>query len=123
MNFSALMPRTTWVSFLKNTATGLLLILLSIESGSAAADLSDSARFDIAPQRLNAALLQYAEQSRIQVTSASRLLEGKVSAGVVGVLPSRDALDRVLAGTELAYDVIDPKTVVIRAIEDAPPPT
>jgi len=105
---------------MRSTSTALFLALASIQSGMAAADLQDTVRFNIAAQSLNQALLQYAEQSGIQITSPSQLLVGKSSDGVIGTFPSGTALEKLLAGTNLRYDIIDSKTVAIHPLASSP---
>ncbi len=80
-----------------------------------AADLSATVNFNIAPQPLSAALLKYSEQSGIQVTSPAELLDGINSGGVIGAFSAKNALTRLLSGTELNYQVVDPRTVTIRS--------
>jgi hypothetical protein len=83
--------------------------------GSAAADLSAKILFDIPPQQLASALLKYSAQSGVQVTSSADAVEDRVSAGIVGKFVARDALDKLLAGSKLTYEVVDARTVTIRA--------
>jgi iron complex outermembrane receptor protein len=94
----------------------LLVLLASTHSSIAAADLATTARFNIAPQPLQAAVIHYTEQSGVQVTSAADFLKGRKSSGVVGSFPASEALTKLLAGTDLAYDVVDPNTVAIRPL-------
>src|SRR5260221_527533 len=99
--------------FIKSLAA-VLFLTGAVFALPAAADLAATVDFNIAPQPLSAALLKFSAQSRIQVTSPSELVESHVSAGVVGALAAREALARLLQGTELSYDVIDGNTVAIR---------
>src|ERR1700690_2688125 len=70
-------------------------------------------QFDIAPQQLSSALLQFASQSDIQVTVPGQLVEGKSSPGVVGKYKAGSALAILLKDTALHYAVVDGSTVVI----------
>lgn len=79
------------------------------------ADLAATVNFDIAPQRLPSAVLEYSEQSGVQVTSPAELLNGRRSPGVRGHLPAGSALSQLLAGTGLAFDVVDRNTVTIQS--------
>ncbi len=79
------------------------------------ADLAEKARFDIAPQALQEALIKYTTQSGVQVTSPAEIVSGKASAGVVGVLGTRIALKQLLKGTNLTFEVVNDNTVTIRA--------
>lgn len=92
----------------------LFTLLGVMHAGVAMADLSTRVRFNIAPQSLSAALIRYAEQSQIQVTSVSNLVDGLNTAGVTGELRAVDALDVLLENTGLTYQKIDESTVAIR---------
>src|SRR6185437_6899942 len=60
------------------------------------------------------ALLAFSSQSGVQVTSSAELLEGRKSPGVVGTFAARMAIDQLLKGTNLHYDVVDRNTIAIR---------
>ena len=91
-----------------------LAVLAGIRPGIAAADLSSVKPFDIPPQPVPSALLAFSSQSGVQVTSSAELLEGRKSPGVVGTFSARAALDELLMGTDLHYDVVDRNTIAIR---------
>lgn len=98
-------------------------LIIGLHSGIAAADLSSTANFNIVPQQLPSALLKYSEQSGVQVTSASDLVDGKSSAGAVGSLSARRALEQILQGTNLRYDVVNDNTGVIVVQAASPSPS
>ena len=98
------------------TIATCLTFLAGVCPGMAAADLSSTAEFNIVPQQLPSALLKYSEQSGVLVTSAAELVQGKATPGVVGTYPARQALDRLLAGTALGYEVIGSNTITIFAL-------
>ena len=79
----------------------------------AAMELGPDKHFDIAPQQLPSALLEFSEQSGVQVTSPGQLVEGKRSPGVVGTFTPAKALALLLKDTALEFDVVDNTTVVI----------
>jgi len=79
----------------------------------AAMELGPQVHFDIAPQQLPSALLQFSAQSGVQVTSPGQLVEGKKSPGVVGTFTPSQALGLLLKDTSLLFDVVDENTVVI----------
>src|SRR6185437_8276817 len=106
--------RITVSTFHRLFITIALSILAGIRPGIAAADLSSVTPFDIPPQPLPSALLAYSSQSGVQITSSAEMLEGKQSPGVIGSFTARAALDRLLAGTGLRYDVVDGNTIAIR---------
>jgi iron complex outermembrane receptor protein len=91
-----------------------LTVLAGIHPGIAAADLASVKAFDIPSQPVPSALLAFSSQSGVQVTSSAEMLEGKQSPGVVGTRSARSALDELLRGTGLQYDVIDRNTIAIR---------
>jgi iron complex outermembrane receptor protein len=106
------------LDFLSRSTRVLLFVLaLAIATGirpsMAAADLGQQKQFDIAPQQLSSALLQFSAQSDIQVTVPGQLVEGKNSPGVVGKYKAGSALAILLKDTALRYDVVDGSTVVI----------
>lgn len=81
---------------------------------SVAADLAATATYHIEPQALQSAVIQYTQQSGIQITSAADLLKGRQSPGVSGALSATAALRQLLLGTQLDYDIVDAHTVAIR---------
>jgi len=81
---------------------------------SVAADLAATATYHIEPQALQSAVIQYTQQSGIQITSAADLLKGRQSPGVSGALSAAAALRQLLLGTQLDYDIVDAHTVAIR---------
>lgn len=95
-------------------AVGLLCLGASLHPTPAAADLASRIKFDIGPQELSSALLRYSEQSGVQVTGSADVLEGRSTPGVSGERVARDALETLLKGSQLNYDVIDANTVAIR---------
>ena len=79
-----------------------------------ASGLTTVARFAIPAGSLPGALHLFTEQSGVQVTSPSDLVDTKQSAGVSGDLPAAQALTQLLIGTQLEFDAIDQRTVSIR---------
>jgi hypothetical protein len=91
-----------------------LALIAGIRPGVAAADLSSVKAFDIQPQPVASALLKFSSQSGVQVMSSGTELVGKISSRVVGTFAAQAALDHLLKGTGLHYDIIDPNTIAIR---------
>ena len=89
---------------------------LGVRLASAAMELGPEKHFDIAPQQLPSALLQFSEQSGVQVTSPGQLVEGKRSPGVVGTFNPGKALALLLKDTSLEFDVVAANTVVITGV-------
>lgn len=69
--------------------------------------------FDIPAQPLADALVAFGRQSGIQVTVDGRLARGVSSPGVRGAMTSDQALDRLLAGSNLTYVMANATTVAI----------
>lgn len=91
-----------------------LCLQTGIAPGTAVADLSSQIEFYIPPQQMPLALLKYSAQSGVQVTSSADIVEDKLSAGVIGSFVARDALDKLLTGSNLEYQIVDAGTVAIR---------
>ncbi|MBN3793216.1 TonB C-terminal domain-containing protein [Burkholderia sp. Ac-20353] len=71
--------------------------------------------FDLPAQPLAKALQDFARISELIVLAPEPLLEGRTSAPIVGDFLPRDALERVLAGTGLRADFIQPDEAMIVA--------
>ncbi len=97
-------------------AACVALALGTLQPQIASADLTRTSEFNIAPQPLRDALLQYSRQSGVQVTSPDAIIQPKSSFGVSGELDARKALEILLKGTELSYEVIGANTVTIRSV-------
>ena len=69
--------------------------------------------FDIPAQPLTDALVAFGQQSGIQVTVDGMLARNVSSPAVSGTMTSREALNRLLAGSGLTYVVADETTVAI----------
>lgn len=80
-----------------------------------AADLESIRVFDIKPQLLETALIEYSRQSEMQVIGATDTLADARSRGVVGTLSNRAALQALLEQTSLRFDVVGAHTVRIAA--------
>jgi iron complex outermembrane receptor protein len=92
------------------TAACCAMLLLAITPASAQATQST---FNIPAQSLAAALLKFSTQSGISVALPHELAEGHDSKPLVGVYSSADALRKLLEGSGLEFEFIDPDTVRI----------
>jgi iron complex outermembrane receptor protein len=92
------------------TAACCAMLILAIAPASAQATQST---FDIPAQSLAAALLKFSTQSGISVALPHELAEGHESKPLVGVYSSADALRKLLEGSGLQFEFIDPDTVRI----------
>lgn len=109
------MSKSASVKPVRALVVALMLAALA-QSPAALASLASQVHFDIVAQQLPVALMRYSEQSGVQISSLGDLIEGKSSAGVVGTYSARDALEQLLQGTHLQFDVIDANTVAIRGV-------
>lgn len=69
----------------------------------AAAQEAEALAFTITPQPLSSALLEFAEQTELEVLFDARIAQGKASPGVQGNHTPEQALRLLLAGTGLRY--------------------
>lgn len=86
-------------------AVSLLPVALEIPSGS----LAD-------------ALDLFGEQSGLQVVYDYSLIGDRIADGVAGTMPPREALERLLGETDLAWDFANDVTVVLKPAPRAEPP-
>jgi iron complex outermembrane recepter protein len=92
---------------------GAIAALLAL--AAVAREAPTAARFRIHAQNLADALDRFSEQSGLQVVYDQDLVEDKRGQIVAGVMQPREALDRLLTGSGLAWSFVDDQTVVIRA--------
>jgi iron complex outermembrane recepter protein len=89
---------------------GCALVLFS---GLTRADSSASHDFQIAPQALASALVEFSKQADVQVLGATESIQTLRTAGVVGHLTEEQALQRLLQGTELDFRWTGHRTLTI----------
>ncbi len=94
------------------------LASVALAAPAMAAGIDDDTTFEIAPGRLDEALLAYSRQADVQVVSASADLAGKRTVGVKGERAPREALSQLLEGSGLSFVVTGEKTVTVRAAQD-----
>ena len=95
----------------------VLLVLVCLASGAAAATLDLDARleFNIPPQQLATALVEFSRQANAPVVSSTQQIDGLHSPGVSGSASLRDALRALLAETNLSYRVTDSGAIAVAA--------
>lgn len=104
---------------------GLALgLILALAGASASADeaLDEVSAFDIAPQPLADALLEFSQQANIQIVMVSATVKDIEAGGIVGERTNREALELLLDDQELHYTQHDDRTVSIQTdavIEDS----
>lgn len=94
----------------------LLTAVLSVMAGTALADETKH-HFDIPAQNLTSALQALANQSGAAMLYAEQTTQGKRSPKLQGDYATQAAVDKLLAGTGLTYQVADNGTVLIRQPE------
>lgn len=93
---------------------------IGLALGSASAQSSQQARFDIPAGPLSAALPAFGSQSGLQITYLPSVADGKNSPGVSGTATRGDALSRILQGSGLTWQFTNATTVAISAPAAAP---
>ena len=81
---------------------------LAQQSPAASSNTSASTelrRYNIPAQPLSEALIEFGKQSGLQVTTGSVLVEGKQAPSVSGTFSAEQALNQLLAGNNLRYEV------------------
>jgi outer membrane receptor protein involved in Fe transport len=93
----------------------VLLLLGTLALGLApGARGAESARsFDIPPERVGAALNDFARQANVTLLFSSTLVGERRTAGVQGELTVRQALGRLLVGTGLGFRQVSPSAIAI----------
>ena len=74
-------------------------------AGSSTSASTELRRYNIPAQLLSEALIEFGKQSGLQVTTGSVLVEGKQAPSVSGTLSAEQALNQLLAGNDLRYEV------------------
>ena len=74
--------------------------------------------FRIAPQPLPDAIREFTRQAGVQVRTEAEI-PAVHSPGVVGRFTAQEALRRLIAGTDLTAEVVDDRTLALRAMTDA----
>lgn len=102
----------TWARWVLSLCAVALTQLGAVRS-VAAADLESVRTFDIAPQALETALIQYSEQADLQVMGSGETMADRMTDGVRGSFTNRRALEELLRGTALGFDVFGAHSVRI----------
>ena len=80
---------------------------------SSGSRIAPTISFDIPAQPLRTALLAFGRQAGLQVTVESVATAGKQARAVVGSFTAEEALQRLLAGTDLTWRYVDTDTVAL----------
>src|SRR5262245_28780952 len=82
-------------------------------STAAALDLDRKIDFNIPAQDLDAALIEFSRQTRLQVI-VSDDIRGKTTPGITGKLPIKRALSQLLTAQGLSYQVASDSSVTVK---------
>jgi iron complex outermembrane receptor protein len=99
----------------RHVLAGALLVVAALPCRAVPASVEGPpVAFAIEPQPLATALLAWGQQTNVQVLTASGSIANWRSPGVSGTLPPAQALDALLAGTDLERESYDDHTVIVR---------
>lgn len=90
----------------KRSIVALSALLLLSHSQLTQADLNDDIDFNIVPQPLDSALLQFSEQAKIQMVVAAESLKGIETQGITGSMSAETALITLLNETGLEFSTV-----------------
>lgn len=76
-------------------------------------------KFDIAPQSLDSALLEFSEQAGLQLVVPAGLLEDMETAGFAGEETAERVLGKLLKNTDLEFTKVNATVAITRAAEDS----
>ncbi|MGD9599282.1 MAG: TonB-dependent siderophore receptor [Steroidobacteraceae bacterium] len=93
--------------------TGVALLAMLATGATWAADPGARYKFDIPPQRLATALVEFSRQAGTQIVSDAQDVGPLGSPGVSGEMPLQDALGVLLNGTKLAYRATDGGVIAV----------
>jgi iron complex outermembrane receptor protein len=116
-DFRTQAPFAARLCFYRRRVLLLLLCVCAVFPARAA----DRRSFDIPIQPLGQALRSFATQADVSIGLSGVDLTGKTANAVVGSETPEEALRRLLAGSGLGVEVIDPSTFRIVAVRVAPP--
>jgi iron complex outermembrane recepter protein len=77
--------------------------------------------FSIPSQSLRLSLKTFAEQSGLQVVYYTSAVPDQIANAVVGRFDAREALTRLLSGTQLTFELVNERTVAIRSTANPQP--
>lgn len=100
---------------MKNRITSLACaFLLTVAAAAGAVDLETKVGFDIRPQPLATALIEFSKQTQLQVMSSGIDLAQRQSPGINGKHSIAHALSVLLSGTGLEYSFTGPNTIAVK---------
>ncbi len=97
----------------KSTLALAVSALLAAHCGLAFADLESVRTFDIPPQPLASALLQFSNQADVQVVGSSNSLTDLATPGINGRYTGSEALRRLIGGNPVNFEAVTSRSVRI----------
>lgn len=109
------------MKLLRNARLILLGVVCSgvLRVAMAADSVNEPAAFQIPAQSLDSALMQFSQQSGIQLVVTAETVRGKLTQGVRGTLEPTAALKLLLDGSGLEVRVVNERSLAIRAADAA----
>ncbi len=92
---------------------GALVYGTALPAPAGAVESRETHQFDIKPQPLASALLEFSKQADRQVVGATEVLRAAQTRGVSGDLSISDALGKLLEGTGLQYELVGEHSIRI----------
>ncbi|KZX58207.1 hypothetical protein A3709_01695 [Halioglobus sp. HI00S01] len=85
-----------------------------------AANVEETLQFTLDSPRLSSALIQLSQQSGLAIVFSDRQIRDLPSTPVVGASSTAEALDRILRGTSLTWEVVDDRIIAVYPRECSP---
>ncbi|QFU74245.1 TonB-dependent receptor [Halioglobus maricola] len=89
-------------------------------SGPASANLDQQVQFTLDAPRLSSALIQLSQQSGLAIVFSDRQIRDLPATPVVGTNTTTEALNTLLAGSNLTWEVVDERIIAVYPIECEP---
>lgn len=113
MNNIVMLARRLWLVICRGRIAALAGLMTMASTAAGAVDFSRDMQFDIGPQALATALVQFSTQADVQFTAPGSSLAGVETKGIKGEYPTNQALSLLLRGTGFTFRVVDDNTVAI----------
>lgn len=96
----------------------LIGILVLVVTSARADDLDRVIDFKIDAQPLDAALIEFSEQSNVQLMVATELVAGLESPGVTGRISIAEALAELIGNNELTFNAVSENTIALLGADE-----
>src|SRR5688572_23605189 len=95
------------------------MVWLFVATSVAAVELGKQADFNVPPQPLATAVVEFAKQAQVQLFADGQRLDGVTSKGVRGRLSIGDGLKVLLEGTGLGFKVVGANSISLTSLSSA----